>query len=80
MNLMEVLQFLFRALFDVSNIWSVVFKGVVWFVVAFIIIAATDNPNPEKSITNLKSSLGFFIMFLLLSGSLLYLLFGQTFV
>ena len=73
---MEVLQNVLSAIFKADSIWSVVARAVVWFLVAVVVIASTDNPDSEKSLKNLKSNLGFLVMFLLLSGGLVYLLFG----
>lgn len=69
-------QQLIDSLFAVDSIWSVVLRGVIWTIIALVIIVSTDNANPDKSIKNLKSNLGFFLMFIILSGGLLYLLFG----
>jgi hypothetical protein len=46
--------------------------------VSLIIIIKTDSPDPEASLKNLKSTLGFFLMFIALTGALIYLLFSQT--
>lgn len=73
---MDILQNILSSIFRVDSIWSVVARGVVWFVVATVVIISTDNPDPEKSLKNLKSNLGFVALFLVLSGSLVYLLFG----
>lgn len=73
---MDILQNILGSIFRVDSIWSVVARGVVWFVVATVVIISVDNPNSEKSLKNLKSNLGFLAMFLVLSGGLVYLLFG----
>ena len=65
-----------EAIFAIDSFWSIVARGVLWFFVAVIIILSTDKPNPEQSLKDLKANLGFFILFLLLSGGLIYLLFG----
>ncbi|MEA2056681.1 MAG: hypothetical protein U9O78_03160 [Patescibacteria group bacterium] len=70
-------SFLDQAL-AVDSIWSVVFRGAIWLVIAVVILISTDNPDPEASIKKLKSNLGFFVMFIILSGGLIYLLFGFT--
>jgi len=54
----------------------VVLRGGVWFAIALVIIVSTDVANPSKSAGTLKSNLGFFFLFLLLGGGLIYLLFG----
>jgi len=72
----EFTQQAVQLLFAVDSIWSIVLRGAIWFVIALVIIVSADNPNPEKSLKNLKSNLGFFLMFIVLSGGLIYLLFG----
>jgi len=68
----EILNLLFRA----DSIWSIVLRGALWLAIALVIIISTDNPDPDKSIKNLKANLGFFFFFVILSGTLIYLLFG----
>ncbi|MCB9813610.1 MAG: hypothetical protein H6772_04350 [Pseudomonadales bacterium] len=63
-------------MFRLDSIWSVIVRGLIWFVVATIIIISVDNPDSDKSLKYLKSNLGFFAMFMVLSGGLIYLLFG----
>jgi hypothetical protein len=63
-------------MFKVDSIWSVVIRGGVWLIIAMVIIVSSDQANPESSLRSLKANLGFFLMFLILSGGLLYLLFG----
>lgn len=73
---MDAIRDLVIKAFAVDSIWSIVIRGVIWMVVAMIIIVSVDNPNSELSSRKLKANLGFFSMFLLLSGGLVYLLFG----
>ena len=73
---MDILESILSSIFRVDSIWSVVARAVVWFIVATVVIISVDNPDSEKSLTNLKSNLGFLAMFLVLSGGLVYLLFG----
>ena len=72
------LQTFVQSLFSVTSIWSVIGRGVLWFVVATVVIVSTDTPDQKKSLTNLKANLGFVVLFLLLSGGLVYLLFGYS--
>ncbi|MBD3250267.1 MAG: hypothetical protein GF381_01710 [Candidatus Pacebacteria bacterium] len=60
----------------VDSVWSVVLRGGIWLVIAIIIMISTDKPDPGKSMKDLKASLGFFLMFMIISGGLIYLLFG----
>lgn len=75
---MSALQEFFQAFFNLNNIWWLVFKAAIWFIVALIIIVKTDSPEPVEGFKNLRSTLGFFLMFIVLSTGLLYLLFGQV--
>ena len=65
-------------LFAADSIWSVIIRGVVWLAIALVIIASLDHPDPSKSFKNLKSNLGFLLLFIILSGTLVFLLFGFT--
>ncbi len=73
---MDAIRNLVSQAFAVDSIWSIVVRGVIWMVIAMIIIVSVDNPNSDLSSKKLKANLGFFTMFLLLSGGLIYLLFG----
>ena len=73
---MDAIRDLVIKAFTVDSIWSVVVRGAIWIVIAMIIIVSVDNPNSSLSSKKLKANLGFFTMFLLLSGGLIYLLFG----
>ena len=74
--MMELIRELITKAFAVDSIWSVVVRGVIWMVIAMIIIISVDSPNSDLSSKKLKANLGFFTMFLFLSGGLVYLLFG----
>jgi hypothetical protein len=65
-------------LFAPDNIWSVILRAAIWIGIALVIIVSTDKPDPNKGFKDLKANLGFFMMFLVLSGGLVYLLFGFT--
>ncbi len=75
---MESLELIATSIFSPNSIWSVVARGVVWLLVAVVIIVSTDAPDPVQSLKDLKSNLGFFLMFLILSGGLVYLLFSYA--
>lgn len=75
---MEAIQSLISLIVTPTSIWSVVARGALWFIVAFVIIISADKPNPESSLRSIKSNLGFLVMFLVLSSGLIYLLFGFT--
>lgn len=76
---MEVLSTLVNKALTVSSIWDVVIRGAIWFIIAIVIIVSVDNSKDgEDAGKNLRSNLGFLLMFLILSGGLVYLLFGYT--
>ena len=75
---MDMLREIIMGAIAIDSIWSVVLRGLIWLAVALVIIVSTDQPRAESSLRNLKANLGFFLIFLLISGSLLYLLFGFT--
>ncbi len=74
----EAMRSIIQSVVAVDSIWSVVFRGALWLLISLVIIISTDAPNPERSLKNLKSNLGFFLLFLILSGGLIYLLFGYV--
>jgi uncharacterized integral membrane protein len=61
---------------SVNSIWSIVLRGAIWLIISLIIIISMDNPNADLNSKKLKANLGFFLLFVILSGSLIYLLFG----
>lgn len=75
---MDTVRELVISLFAVDSIWSVVLRGVVWLAISVVIIISTDTARVEESSLALKKNLGFLLMFLVLSGGLIYLLFGYT--
>ncbi len=77
-NISPVIRDAVLAVFAVDSIWSVVLRGGIWLGIALVIIISADSVNPSMSARKMKSNLGFFLMFLLLSGGLIYLLFGFT--
>jgi hypothetical protein len=72
------MQSIVSSLFSVESIWSFVFQAVIWFVVCIAMIVSMDVARPERSYKTLKKNLGFTLMFMLLSGSLMFVLFGRT--
>ncbi|MFH2118297.1 MAG: hypothetical protein ABII10_00980 [Candidatus Paceibacterota bacterium] len=75
---MEILREILQKAFAIDSIWSIVTRGVIWLGIALVIIVSMDKPDPDKSLKDLKSNLGFFLMFILLTSGLVYLLFGFT--
>jgi hypothetical protein len=73
---MENIREIVQSFFVVDSIWSIVFRAGIWFGIATVIIISTDVANPDRSTKTLKTNLGFFLLFLVLSGGLMYLLFG----
>ncbi|HNQ17355.1 MAG TPA: hypothetical protein PKH60_04620 [Candidatus Woesebacteria bacterium] len=78
LTMQTIISDLVQTIFDPSSIWSVVARGAIWFVIAAVIIVSVDSPNPNQSFRRMKSNLGFLVLFLVLSGTLMYMLFGYT--
>lgn len=78
LTMQSIINDIIQTLFDPSSIWSVVARGAIWFVIAAVIIVSVDSPNPNQSFRRMKSNLGFLVLFLVLSGTLMYMLFGYT--
>lgn len=75
---MDYLKNIAFSLFDVTSVWSVIFRAVIWMVISIIILMATDNPDPDKIKQNTRTYLGSFLMLIIVSGSLIFLLFGMA--
>lgn len=75
---MNYIQEVAASLFSVTSVWSVIFRAFLWIVIAVIILVATDHPHPEQGAKNLKNYLGFFLLFIFVSTSMIFLLFGVT--
>lgn len=73
---LDSLQPFVISLFAADSLSSVILRGLVWLAVSVVIIISTDSPNIQTTQRNLKSNLGFFLMFLVLTSGLMYLLFG----
>lgn len=73
---MDVIRDLVIKAFAVDSMWSLVVRAGIWAVIALVIIVSVDNPDSSMASKKLKANLGFFTMFLILSGGLIYLLFG----
>ncbi|HOZ03501.1 MAG TPA: hypothetical protein PKX78_03335 [Candidatus Woesebacteria bacterium] len=65
-------------IFNPSSIWSVVARGLLWLLVASVIIISVDSVEPQKSLKQAKSNLGILILFIGLSSTLFYFLFNFT--
>lgn len=71
------MQEIISQLLSPTSIWSVVLRAAVWFGIAVVIIASIDAaPKVENVGQSLKVNLGMFLFFIVLSGGLLFLLFG----
>lgn len=74
-SLREVVLFLFA----VDSIGSIFSRGAIWFAISIAIIAGVDTYDKHTGeAAGLKSTLGLFLVFLVLGGTLMYLLFGFT--
>lgn len=74
----QYIQQLAYDFFSVTSFWSVVFRALIWIVISVLILIATDQPKPEVGKQNVKSYLGFFLLFMLVSTSMVLLLFGMS--
>jgi len=73
---MNFLGEIFTSIFDASSIWSVVARGVIWLVIAVVIILSIDPVKPQRSYRNTKINLGILVLFIALSSTLFYFLFS----
>lgn len=63
--------------FSPTSIWSFVLQAGVWFGVCMVIIISTDVANPHRGYSKLKQNLGLFLLFLVMGGGLIVVLFGR---
>lgn len=75
-QIVEQLRPLVQQLFAVDSVWSIVLRFGVWVIIAITIIVSVDAVRPDQQSKNLKANLGLFLLFLILSGVVLYLIFG----
>lgn len=75
-SLQETGRNLIQSAFAIDSIWSVVLRGAIWLGIALVIIIGSDAANPDKSLKSMKANLGFFLLFILVTGGLIYFLFG----
>ncbi|MDH5532922.1 MAG: hypothetical protein OEX81_00650 [Candidatus Pacebacteria bacterium] len=74
----ETIRELVISAFAIDSFGSIVLRGIIWLAIAMVIIISADAADPDKASKNLKSNLGFLLIFMVLSGGLVYLLFGFT--
>jgi hypothetical protein len=69
---------LLRSFFSLNSVGSIALRAAIWFIVAIVIIASTDTGGfrGSRSEGNLKSNLGGLLLFIVLCGGLIYLMFG----
>jgi hypothetical protein len=77
---MQTIREVINSFFVIDSVWSLVFRGGIWFAISLVIIMSTDVANPQQSARTLKSNLGFFLLFIALSSGLMYLLFNFVLV
>lgn len=66
-------------LFAVDSVGSIFLRGGIWFGIAVVIMASTDKfQKYQEAGAALRTNLGFFLLFLIVGGLLMYLLFGFT--
>jgi hypothetical protein len=68
---------LLQEFFSANSFGIILLRASLWFVVSLIIIASTDTSGRKvRSSRDLKANLGILMLFLVLAGGLVYLLFG----
>lgn len=65
-----------QAFFSLNSYGSLLLRGVIWFLVAIVIIATTDASSRRMTARKVQQNLGMLFLFLLLAGGLVYMLFG----
>ena len=75
---MDALREIIVSVFSATSIWSVIARAAIWFLVAGVIIASSNSPRPEDANKKLRNNLGFFLLFLVLSSGLIFLLFSYV--
>lgn len=75
---MDALRNIVVSVFSATSIWSVIARAAIWFLVAGVIIASSNSPKPEEANKKLRNNLGFFLLFLVLSSGLVFLLFSYV--
>jgi len=65
-----------QAFFSLNSYGSLLLRGVIWFLVAIVIIATTDASGRRMTARKVQQNLGMLFLFLLLAGGLVYMLFG----
>jgi uncharacterized protein HemY len=65
-----------QTLFAIDSFWSVIFRFLIWGVIAITIIISVDTVRSDQRSKNLKSNLGLFLLFLILAAVIIYLVFG----
>jgi uncharacterized membrane protein YciS (DUF1049 family) len=73
----EALREIVIFMFAVDSIGSIFLRGGIWFGIAIVIMASTDQFQKYQDAGSvLRTNLGFFLLFLIVGGALMYLLFG----
>lgn len=65
-----------RSFFSVNSVGSIAARAFIWFAIAIVIIASTDTGGAQEAGRTLRANLGLFLLFIVLAGGLIYLLFG----
>ena len=68
---------LLKDFFSANSFGLILLRAALWFVVALVIIASTDTSGRSAPNSHdLKANLGLLMLFIVLAGGLMYLLFG----
>ncbi len=64
-------------MFAIDSVGSIFLRGGIWFGIAIVIMASTDQfQKYQDTGSTIRTNLGFFLLFLCVGGALMYLLFG----
>ena len=77
-SMVETIKELIISAFAVDSFGSIILRGVIWLAIAMVIIMSADAADPDKASKSLRSNLGFLLIFIVLTGGLIFLLFGFT--
>lgn len=76
MSIHEQLREFLQSLFAVDSVWSVIIRFIIWGIIAVTIIMSVDAVKSDQQTKNLKSNLGLFLLFLVVSAVMIWVVFG----
>lgn len=64
------------AFLGTNSLGPILLRALLWFAVSIVIIASTDTSDHRRVNRNIKYNLGMLMLFMILCGSLMWMLFG----